>query len=84
MKFAVLGAGGVGGIVGAYLALAGNEVTFIARGAHLEALKKNGLVLRTAHRGDLIAIRSSGAYGEIMASCYNCRPLPQGFTSDEL
>ena len=54
MKFAVLGAGGVGGIVGAYLALAGNEVTFIARGAHLEALKKNGLVLRTAHRGDLI------------------------------
>ena len=54
MKFAVLGAGGVGGIVGAYLAFAGKEVTFIARGAHLEALKKNGLVLRTAHRGDLI------------------------------
>ena len=53
MNFAVLGAGGVGGIVGGYLALAGNEVTFIARGAHLEALKKNGLTLRTAHRGDL-------------------------------
>ncbi|MBR1552764.1 MAG: 2-dehydropantoate 2-reductase [Schwartzia sp.] len=53
MKFAVLGAGGVGGIVGGYLALAGNEVTFIARGAHLEALKKNGLTLRTAHRGDV-------------------------------
>ena len=53
MKFAVLGAGGVGGIVGGYLALAGNEVTFIARGAHLEALKKNGLTLRTAHRGDI-------------------------------
>ena len=40
--------------------------------------------LNHAHRGDLIAIRSAGAYGEIMASCYNCRPLPQGFTSDEL
>ena len=53
MKFAVLGAGGVGGIVGAYLALGGNEVTFIARGEHLAALKKNGLLLRTAHRGDL-------------------------------
>jgi 2-dehydropantoate 2-reductase len=53
MKFAVLGAGGVGGIVGGYLALAGNEVTFIARGAHLEALKKKGLTLRTAHRGDI-------------------------------
>lgn len=40
--------------------------------------------LNKAHRGDLLAIRSAGAYGEIMASQYNCRPLPQGFTSDEL
>ena len=53
MKFVVLGAGGVGGIVGAYLSLAGNDVTFIARGAHLAALKAKGLTLRTAHRGDL-------------------------------
>lgn len=35
-------------------------------------------------RGDLIAIRSAGAYGEIMASQYNCRPLPESFTSEEL
>jgi diaminopimelate decarboxylase len=35
-------------------------------------------------RGDLIAIRSAGAYGEIMASQYNCRPFPIGYTSDEL
>ena len=40
--------------------------------------------LNRAHRGDLIAIRSAGAYGEIMASGYNCRPLPHGYTSDEL
>ena len=40
--------------------------------------------LNRCHRGDLIAIRSAGAYGEIMASCYNCRPLPKGYTSDEL
>ncbi|MBQ8699413.1 MAG: NAD(P)-binding domain-containing protein, partial [Schwartzia sp.] len=53
MKFAVLGAGGVGGIVGGYLALAGNEVTFLARGKHLAAIKDTGLLLRTAHRGDL-------------------------------
>lgn len=53
MKFAVLGAGGVGGIVGGYLALSGNEVTFIARGEHLSALKNKGLLLRTAHRGDI-------------------------------
>ena len=40
--------------------------------------------LNRSHRGDLIAIRSAGAYGEIMASQYNCRPLPLGYTSDEL
>jgi diaminopimelate decarboxylase len=40
--------------------------------------------LNTSHRGDLMAIRSAGAYGEIMASGYNCRKLPQGYTSDEL
>ena len=40
--------------------------------------------LNKVHRGDLIALRSAGAYGEIMASGYNCRPLPKGYTSDEL
>lgn len=40
--------------------------------------------LNKAHRGDLFALRSAGAYGEIMASGYNCRPLPQGYTSEEL
>ena len=40
--------------------------------------------LNGAQRGDLLAIRSAGAYGEIMASCYNCRPLPTGYISDEL
>lgn len=40
--------------------------------------------LNKVHRGDLIALHSAGAYGEIMASGYNCRPLPQGYTSDEL
>ena len=40
--------------------------------------------LNGAHRGDLIAIRSAGAYGEIMASQYNCRKLPQGYASDEI
>jgi diaminopimelate decarboxylase len=40
--------------------------------------------LNRCHRGDLIAIRSAGAYGEIMASQYNCRPLPIGYMSDDL
>ena len=40
--------------------------------------------LNKVKRGDLIALRSAGAYGEIMASHYNCRELPKGYTSDEL
>lgn len=35
-------------------------------------------------RGDLVAFRSAGAYGEIMASSYNCRPLPIGYITEEL
>ena len=40
--------------------------------------------LPKTQRGDLLAIRSAGAYGQIMASQYNCRPLPLGYTSEEL
>ena len=40
--------------------------------------------LNATSRGDLLAIRSAGAYGEIMASQYNCRRLPLGYMSDEL
>jgi diaminopimelate decarboxylase len=40
--------------------------------------------LNKAHRGDLIALRSSGAYGEVMASQYNCRRLPKAYYSDLL
>ena len=36
--------------------------------------------LPISRRGDIIALRSAGAYGEIMASGYNCRPLPKGYT----
>jgi len=43
MRIAVMGTGGVGGYFGAKLALAGHDVTFIARGAHLAALRDHGL-----------------------------------------
>lgn len=39
--------------------------------------------LPQCHRGDLLAIRSAGAYGEIMASRYNCRQLPKGYISED-
>ncbi len=47
MKIAVMGAGGVGGYFGARLAQSGNEVTFIARGRHLDALRTKGLVVKS-------------------------------------
>lgn len=39
--------------------------------------------LNRCHRGDLIALRSAGAYGEIMASGYNCRELPIGYITED-
>ncbi len=40
--------------------------------------------INQAKRGDIIAIRSAGAYGEVMASSYNCRPLNKSFFSDSI
>ena len=47
MKIAVMGSGGVGGYFGARLAQAGCDVSFIARGAHLAALRERGLVVES-------------------------------------
>ena len=43
-----------------------------------------GILLNKIYRGDLLAIRSAGAYSEIMASQYNCRKLPKGYTTEDL
>jgi 2-dehydropantoate 2-reductase len=47
MKIAFMGAGGVGGLIGARLAQAGCDVSFVARGAHLKAMRENGLKLES-------------------------------------
>jgi len=47
MRITIVGAGGVGGYFGGRLALAGNDVTFIARGNHLEAILKDGLIVKS-------------------------------------
>src|ERR1700747_1628106 len=52
MKVVVLGAGGVGGYFGGRLAAEGSDVTFVARGAHLDAMREKGLKI-TSPRGDL-------------------------------
>lgn len=53
MKLAIFGVGGTGGVIGGYLANAGNDVTFLARGEHLTAMQENGLTIHTKHRGDI-------------------------------
>ena len=52
MKFAILGSGAVGGYFGAKLARSGQDVTFIARGAHLDAIRSKGLEVKSAKLGD--------------------------------
>jgi 2-dehydropantoate 2-reductase len=54
MRFAILGSGAVGGYYGARLARAGHDVTFIARGAHLDAIRSRGLEIRSPALGDFV------------------------------
>ena len=46
LKYMILGAGGTGGILGSALTKAGKDVTFIARGSNLDAMRNNGLIIR--------------------------------------
>lgn len=52
MKYLVVGTGGVGGSIAGFLALAGKDVTCIARGKHLDAMKRNGLHLKSDLKGE--------------------------------
>ena len=61
-KYLVVGTGGVGGSIAGFLALAGREVTCIARGAHLEALRQKGLHLHSDLKGEhLLPVKASSA-----------------------
>lgn len=52
MKYLIIGTGGTGGAVGGFLAAGGYDVTFIARGAHLAAMKERGLVIKSGIKGE--------------------------------
>ena len=52
MRIVVMGSGGTGGYFGAKLARAGDDVTFVARGAHLAALRASGLRVKSAVEGE--------------------------------
>jgi 2-dehydropantoate 2-reductase len=53
MKFLMMGSGGVGGLYGGRLAQAGCDVTFVARGAHLAAMRDNGLLIENDTQGNV-------------------------------
>jgi 2-dehydropantoate 2-reductase len=69
MRIAVFGTGGVGGYFGGRLAQAGHNVTFIARGAHLEAIRRNGLRVESIagdfHVSPASATEDPSAVGEV-------------------
>lgn len=52
MEYLIIGAGGTGGCIGAYMTEAGKDVTMIARGAHLHAMQKDGLRMETTKKGN--------------------------------
>jgi 2-dehydropantoate 2-reductase len=54
MRFAILGSGAVGGYYGAKLSRAGHDVTFVARGTHLAAIRDRGLEIRSPMLGDFV------------------------------
>ena len=57
MKIAIIGAGAIGGMVGAKLALAGEDVTFLVRGANLQAIRNQGMTL-VMHDGERLVARN--------------------------
>ncbi len=59
MKICIYGAGAIGGYLGAELALAGYDVTLIARGPHLEAMQKNGLTLLIGDEKKVASVRAT-------------------------
>ena len=65
MRYVIYGAGAIGGGIGARLFQAGHEVILIARGAHLEAIRRDGLVLRTPNDTATLKVPAAGHPSEI-------------------
>lgn len=59
MKICLVGAGAIGGLLGARLARAGEDVTLIARGAHLAAIREHGLRLRSGGEEDRVEVKAT-------------------------
>src|SRR5439155_26533579 len=57
MKICIYGAGAVGGLIAAWLARSGHEVSAVARGAHLEAIRRDGLRIRDRASGSVETLK---------------------------
>ena len=60
MKICVYGAGAVGGLMAAWLSRSGHEVSVVARGAHLEAIRRSGLRVRFAGKEEIFSVKAEG------------------------
>ncbi len=65
MKVCIFGAGAIGGFLGARLALAGNEVSLVARGPHLAAIRAHGLTLRSGGEETTVHVSASDNAAEL-------------------
>ncbi len=70
MKIAIFGAGAIGAYAGVKLAQAGVDVTFIARGAHLEAMRKNGVTLISENKRVTVKVRCASRADEVETPNY--------------
>ncbi|MHB1770035.1 MAG: ketopantoate reductase family protein, partial [Minisyncoccota bacterium] len=83
MRIAVVGAGAIGGLIAGALARSGAEVAVVARGAHLEAIRRHGLSVRSVHLGDFVAaveaapdLRALGSFDAILVTVKSHQWLP--------
>lgn len=65
MRYIIYGAGAIGGVIGARLHLSGQDVTLVARGAHLKALQEKGLTFISAEGTQSLAIPAAGSPAEL-------------------
>lgn len=72
MRYVIFGAGAIGGAIGGRLATAGHDVVLIARGQHLEALRRRGLELRDPDRTEVLRLAAAGSAGEARLGTGDC------------
>ena len=83
-KYLIIGTGGVGGSIAGFLALGGKDVTCIARGEHLETIRREGLHLRSGLKGDrVIPVKACTAdeYREVPDVVFVC---VKGYSMDSI